>query len=77
MALQNLELKGKKARFDWVKPFDKIAFYASCQAWLRNLSFALTTSLNSIIKASKNPVWAEMARNRLNEIKILTKSATI
>ena len=35
MALQNLELKGKKARFDWIKPFDKIAFYASRQAWLR------------------------------------------
>ena len=35
MALQNLELKGKKARYDWIKPFDKIAFYASRQAWLR------------------------------------------
>jgi hypothetical protein len=34
MALQNLELKGKKARFDWIKPFDQIAFYASRQAWL-------------------------------------------
>ena len=34
MALQNLELKGKKARYDWIKPFDKIAFYASRQAWL-------------------------------------------
>jgi hypothetical protein len=34
MALQNLELKGKTARFDWIKPFDKIAFYASRQSWL-------------------------------------------
>ncbi len=34
MALQNLELKGKKARYDWTKPFDKIAFFASRQAWL-------------------------------------------
>ena len=34
MALQNLELKGKKARYDWIKPFDKIAFYASRQSWL-------------------------------------------
>lgn len=34
MALQNLELKGKKAQYDWIKPFDKIAFYASRQAWL-------------------------------------------
>ena len=37
MALQNLELKGKKARYDWIKPFDKIAFYASRQAWLPGL----------------------------------------
>ena len=34
LALQNLELKGKKVRFDWINPFDKIAFYASRQAWL-------------------------------------------
>ena len=37
MALQNLELKGKKARYDWIKPFDKIAFYASRQSWLPRL----------------------------------------
>jgi len=35
MALQNLRLEGKKARYDWINPFDKIAFYASRQAWLR------------------------------------------
>jgi len=35
MALQNLELKGKKVRYNWIKPFDKIAFYTSRQAWLR------------------------------------------
>ena len=34
MTLQNLELKGKIARYDWINPFDKIAFYASRQAWL-------------------------------------------
>lgn len=77
MALQSLEIKGKKVRYDWINPFDKIAFYAPRQSWLRNPSFALTTSLNSIIKAFQNPVWAEMTRNKLNEIKILTKSATI
>jgi len=41
---------------------------------LRNPSFALTTSLNSIIKAFQNPVWAEQARQRLNQIKILSKT---
>lgn len=35
MTLQNLEIKGKIARYDWINPFDKIAFYASRQAWLR------------------------------------------
>lgn len=34
MTLQNLELKGKKVRFDWMNPFDKIANLASRQAWL-------------------------------------------
>ena len=34
MTLQNLELKGKIARYDWINPFDKIAFYASHQLWL-------------------------------------------
>ena len=34
MTLQNLELKGKKTQYDWIKLFDKIAFYASRQAWL-------------------------------------------
>lgn len=35
MTLQNLELKGRKARFDWIKPFDAIALHASRKAWLR------------------------------------------
>ncbi len=43
MTLQNIELKGDKAQFDWVKPFDKIANYASRQTWLpdkdSNLNF--------------------------------------
>lgn len=34
MTLQNLELKGGKAQFDWIKPFDAIALHASRQAWL-------------------------------------------
>lgn len=35
MALQNLELDGKKVRFIYQKPFDEIANYASRFAWLR------------------------------------------
>jgi len=34
MALQNLRVDGKIARYDWINPFDKIAYYASRQAWL-------------------------------------------
>jgi len=34
MALQNLEPKGKKVEFNWIKPFDVIANHASRQAWL-------------------------------------------
>lgn len=29
-----LRAKRQKVRFDWIKPFDKIAFYASRQSWL-------------------------------------------
>lgn len=34
LTLQNLELDGKKAQFDWIKPFDAIALHASRKAWL-------------------------------------------
>ncbi|NMB56763.1 hypothetical protein GYA19_02385 [Candidatus Beckwithbacteria bacterium] len=34
LTLQNLELEGKKVRFDYQKPFDVIANYASRQLWL-------------------------------------------
>jgi len=34
MTLQNLVLDGKKARFDWIKPFDAIALHASRSSWL-------------------------------------------
>jgi hypothetical protein len=47
MALQNLELKGRKARYDWIKPFDKIAFYASRQIWLEKwVQFRTTDWIN-------------------------------
>jgi hypothetical protein len=47
---------------------------------LKNLlpvpSFALTDALSNVIKAFQNPVWAEQARQRLNQIKMLTYTAT-
>lgn len=33
MTLQNLRLNGRKAQFDWIKPFDTIALHASRQTW--------------------------------------------
>ncbi len=38
MSLQNLMLEGKKVRYEWVNPFDKVALYASRSAWLRTLN---------------------------------------
>lgn len=35
LALQNPVLKGKKVCYNWIKPFDTIANYASRSAWLR------------------------------------------
>jgi len=40
---------------------------------LRNPSFALTTALERILKAFQNPIWAEQARERLKQIKILER----
>jgi hypothetical protein len=42
MTLQNLRLEGRKARYDWINPFDKIAFYASRQSWLRAIDAVRT-----------------------------------
>jgi DNA invertase Pin-like site-specific DNA recombinase len=44
MTLQDLVLDGKYVRFKWIKPFDKIAYYASRQAWLRQL-FKVSSTL--------------------------------
>ena len=37
LTLQNLKLDGNKVRYDWIKPFDQIADFASRQAWLPRL----------------------------------------
>ena len=34
MTLQNPTLKGKKVRYNWIKPFDQVVNYASRSAWL-------------------------------------------
>lgn len=36
MTLQNFKLRGKKVDSDWLKPFDKVSYYASRQKWLRD-----------------------------------------
>ena len=36
MTLQNPTLNGKKVCYNWIKPFDVVANYASRQAWLRD-----------------------------------------
>ena len=45
--------------------------------WLRVPSIALTTALSRVLKAFQNPIWAEQARQRLKQIKLLTKVATV
>ncbi|MCJ7805837.1 recombinase family protein [Patescibacteria group bacterium] len=44
---------------------------------LRVPSFALTTALSRVLKAFQNPIWAEQARERLKQIKMLTKVASV
>jgi len=50
MTLQNLKLKGKKVRYDWIKPFDKIANLASYQTWLARWDDFRTAKLLEYIK---------------------------
>ena len=45
--------------------------------WLRVPSIALTTALDRILKAFQNPIWSEQARERLKQIKMLTKVASV
>lgn len=45
------------------------------QNWLENPSINLTESLAQVIKAFQNPIWAEQARERLKQSKLLTKVA--
>ena len=47
------------------------------QVQLRNPRINLTNALSSIIKAFQNPVWTEQARERLKQIKLLTRVATV
>jgi hypothetical protein len=49
MTLQNLTLSGKKARYNWINPFDKIADSASRQAWLQALEQVRTFFLNQLL----------------------------
>jgi hypothetical protein len=52
LALQNLELKDKKVRFDWINPFDKIANLASRQAWLHTVN-----NVRTIIQQQKEYIY--------------------
>lgn len=45
--------------------------------WLRIPRINLTDALSRVINAFQNPVWAEQARERLKQIKMLTKASTI
>ena len=70
MALQNLELKGKKARYDWINPFDKIAFYAPRQLLLPSPKI-IRTCISKILKAFEDTIQTELIRVRWEEIKRL------
>lgn len=72
MALQNLELKGKKARYDWIKPFDKIAFYASRQAWLENRNVNITSQFVRIFKVFEDVLLAQKLKEDMKAMRLHT-----
>ena len=74
----NLFLKDKKVSFSLKKPFDMLANGQKRPIQLRNPSInlacrqtGLTIAFDCIIKAFQNLIWAEQARNRLKQIKLL------
>lgn len=59
MALQNLELKGRKVQYDWVQPFGKIAKYASRQEWLPLKDLFLNQELEFDMSISEMKIFME------------------
>lgn len=75
--LQNSVMNERKIDFTLQKPFDSILSANTLTTWLPSPRLARPERLSLVIKAFQNPVWAEQARNRLNQIKILTHAAAI
>jgi len=69
MALQNLELKGKKVRYDWIKPFDKIAFYASRQSWLEDRNVNITSQFVRIFKVFEDFRFIQQLREEMDKVR--------
>jgi hypothetical protein len=57
MTLQNLRLDGKIVRYDWKKPFDKIALYASRPSWLplHDSNYQLLKHLHVQLQLTSSP----------------------
>jgi len=70
LALQNLELKGRKVGYIWIKPFDTIANYASRQAWLEGRNFNITSCFSHIIKVFEDFKFVQELREKIRQIKI-------
>lgn len=70
LTLQNLTLEGKKVQYDWINPFDKIAFYAFRQLWLA-VPLGLRITISSILKTFDDIVQVELMKTRWVEIKNL------
>jgi len=69
MAFQNLSLDGKIVRYDWKKPFDKIAFYAARPAWLDKRSFNITKELGRIIKIFEDFKLVAQIREEIEKVR--------
>jgi len=71
LTLQNLELKGKRVRFNWIKPFDTIANYASRQAWLEERNLNITKSFPHVIKVFEDFRFVQELREEIAKVKIV------
>jgi len=71
LTLQNLKPKGKKVEFNWIKPFDVIANYASRQAWLEERNLNITKSFPHIIKVFEDFRFVQELREEIAKVKIV------
>jgi len=73
--LQNLQLDGKSACYNEIKPFDTIRLYASRQAWLPEPHFLIPIAYAPAVQPMFNVGYFGEMKQRWEEIKKLQRNS--